>query len=100
MVQCMEAWIVADPDVLERFYKQGFSRTSLPKRQNLEQESKTDIYAKLEAATERTQKGKYAKIRHASQLLQKIERGKIATRCPRFSIFRDWLVEQIDSAAG
>ncbi len=100
MVQCMEAWIVADPEALEDFYKKGFRKNKLPQRPNLEEEPKGDIYAKLEAATEKTQKGKYAKIHHASQLLQRIERDKIAIRCPRFSIFRDWLSDEIGVAAG
>lgn len=97
MVQCMEAWIVADPDALEAFYQQNFKKDSLPKRPNLEEESKTDLYAKLKSATKDTQKGEYGKIKHASKLLEKINPGKIADRCPRFTIFREWLVESIDS---
>jgi hypothetical protein len=91
MVQCMEAWIVSDPDALEAIYKQNFKKKKLPVRLNLEEESKADIYAKLESATEGTQKGRYAKIKHASQLLAVIDPEKIARRCSRFSIFREWL---------
>jgi hypothetical protein len=97
MVQCMEAWIVADPEALEAFYRQGFRKNRLPRRTNLEDEPKSDTIGKLEAATEGSQKGEYAKIRHASQLLQKISREKICLKCPRFSIFCDWLTEQIES---
>lgn len=97
MVQCMEAWIVADPDALGVIYKRNFRENRLPKRTNLEEESKADIYAKLEGATEDTQKGKYEKIRHASQLLAFIDPEKVSQRCPRFSIFREWLIESIDT---
>lgn len=97
MVQCMEAWIVADPDALEGFYKSDFKKDSLPKRLNLEEEPKTDIYTKLESATKRTQKGSYGKIKHASKLLLAIDPEKVAERCPRFRIFRNWLVESIES---
>jgi hypothetical protein len=96
MVQCMEAWIVADPDALGRIYKQGFRENRLPKRANLEEESKADIYAKLEGATEDTQKGKYEKIRHASQILAVIDPEEVALRCPRFKIFREWLIKSTD----
>ena len=96
MVQCMEAWIVADPEALGRIYKQNFRENRLPRRLNLEEESKADIHAKLEGATEDTQKGKYEKIKHASQLLAAIDPEKVTQRCPRFQIFREWLVESID----
>jgi hypothetical protein len=97
MVQCMEAWIVADPDALAEFYKQEFKKDSLPKRMNLEEEPKADVYAKLESATENTHKGKYGKIKHASKLLEKIRPDRVGGRCPRFGIFRDWLNQSIDN---
>ena len=98
MVQCMEAWIVADPDVLEQIYGQRFARRSLPARQNLEEEPKPDIYDKLARATRNTQKGEYGKIRHAGQILQRIDATKVARRCPRFATFTRWLTESIEGA--
>lgn len=95
MVQCMEAWIVSDPDALAAIYKQNFNAKSLPARRNLEEEPKDDIYSKLKAATEKTQAGEYAKIAHASKLLAAIDPKKVADRCPRFRIFREWLTESI-----
>jgi hypothetical protein len=97
MVQCMEAWIAADPDALAAFYKNDFKRKSLSKRDNLEEESKGDLYEKLKKATKDTQKGEYGKIKHASKLLLVIDPEKVAKHCPRFNIFRDWLAESIDS---
>lgn len=100
MVQCMEAWIVADADAFTEFYGQYVSRNSLPMRQNLEEEAKTDIYDKLDRATSdrRITKGKYGKITHASQLLQRIDPGKVIKRCPRFATFTQWLGHAIASA--
>ena len=95
MVQCMEAWIVSDPEALKDFYKQNFKPNRLPARPNLEEEPKSDIYSKLDAATRDTQKGTYRKIKHASELLQLIHPDKVARRCPRFAIFRDWLKERL-----
>ena len=97
MVQCMEAWIVADPDKLKEFYKKEFRRDSLPKRIDLEDELKPDVCSKLEKATEGTQKGKYGKIKHASKLLEMIRPEEISKHCPRFKIFRAWLIECIDT---
>lgn len=97
MVQCMEAWIVADPEALEIIYKQKFHRQKLPARPILEEEPKADIFAKLEAATKDTQMGKYSKIDHASRVLAMIDPNKVAKRCPRFAIFRQWLMETIGS---
>jgi len=99
MVQCMEAWLVADPDKLEEFFKQRFKqrfkKSTLPKRANLEQEPKADIYEKLKNATKDTQKGEYGKIKHASKLLEMIRPEEVSSKCPRFEIFQDWLVESI-----
>lgn len=97
MVQCMEAWIVADPEALAKFYGQKFKRNKLPDRVNLEEESKADLFSKLDGATKETQKGNYAKIRHASELLGVIDPVKVSARCVRFTIFRQWLTETIGS---
>ena len=98
MAQCMEAWIVSDPDTLASFYGRDFKKSALPARMDLEQESKGDIYDAIERASSRTQKGPYAKIKHASQLLQKIDGDKIEKRCFRFGIFRNCLQNVIDTA--
>ncbi len=98
MVQCMEAWIVADPDALAAYYGQGFARHVLPARQNLEDEPKQSVSDKLDRATRKTQKGEYKKIRHAKQILERIDATKVARRYPRFATFTRWLSEAIESA--
>jgi hypothetical protein len=98
MVRCMEAWIVSDADALAQFYGKGFVRKALPTRLNLEDEPKPDIYNKLVRATRHTQKGEYGKIKHASQLLSRIDPDKIIHRCPRFATFTGWLGLKIAGA--
>ena len=98
MAQCMEAWIVADPDALALFYQKNFKRDVLPARLNLEEELKQDVYNKLAKATEKTQKGQYGKIKHASTLLQMIDETRIRPRCPRFAIFVDWLLYVVETS--
>jgi hypothetical protein len=98
MVQCMEAWIVADPEALAGYYERDFHAEKLPVRVNLEDESKRAIHDKLKKATKDTTKGAYAKIEHASKLLALISPVKVAARCPRFKTFTDWLTQQIEAA--
>jgi hypothetical protein len=98
MVRCMEAWIVADPNALVDYYGKNFHARSLPNRRNLEDEPKPDLYDKLKKATEKTQKGAYAKIKHASKLLERIDPAKVAKRCSRFMTFTIWLTDQINGA--
>lgn len=98
MVRCMEAWIVADPEALEEYYSKGFKTKKLPASNNLENEPKVQVYAKLENATKDTTKGAYEKIKHASKLLGFIDPIKISARCPRFASFAGWLEEQISNA--
>lgn len=93
MIQCMEAWVVADPEALFSYYGQYFSINGLPQRLNLEEEPKTDLARKLERATadKNNKKGTYAKIKHASDLLKKIDPVKVSKRCPSFAAFTEWL---------
>jgi len=81
MAQCMETWLVADPEALAAYYDQGFNGNALPRRTNLEEEPKPQIHAALEAATRQTQKGSYVKIRHASELLKRVSSEKAKIRC-------------------
>lgn len=98
MVQSMEAWIVADPDALAAYYGQGFAPNVLPARPNLEEEPKPDVNDKLARATRGTKKGEYGKIKHAGQLLQRIDPARVARRCPRFASLTRWLEQTIEAA--
>lgn len=99
MVQCMEAWIVADPEALAGFYGKAFHGGDLPVRRNLEDEPKPTVYDKLARATRHSQKGPYGKIKHASKLLALISPAKVADRCPRFKTFTEWLTRKIEAAS-
>ena len=81
MVQAMEAWIVADSEALAAYYGQGFRVNQLPKAKNLETVPKADVTRALDGATRGTRKGPYHKVRHASDLLKRIDASKVRTRC-------------------
>ena len=98
MTQCMEAWIVADPEALAAFYRKGFHPGALPRRAELDDEPKESVYSALHAATKDTQKGSYGKIKHASELLKRLRPAIVATRCASFRTFKEWLDTAIRGA--
>lgn len=91
MTQCMETWIVADPEALARFYGKGFHANALPRRAVLDDEPKADVVRALATATKPTQRGAYSKIQHASELLRLLDPSRVAHRCASFQHFTRWL---------
>jgi hypothetical protein len=77
MVQCMEAWFLADREVLIEFYGQGFLAGSLPGQPNIEEILKRSLLPVLKHASKRTTKGSYDKTRHAFALLARIDPQKL-----------------------
>ena len=100
MVQTMEAWIVADADALKRYYGRSFSARLLPRAADLESVAKSEVEGVLRRATERTGKGRYHKIRHASDLLQRVDAEKVQARCRHCRRLFDELGRMIDAAPG
>lgn len=84
MVQCMEAWLVADRPALRRFYGQRFNEKALPAATaKLEDVGKPDLYRKLELATRDTKtKGSYGKGEHSFKLLATLDPDLIRTASP------------------
>ncbi len=99
MVQVMETWIVADVGALGRYYGSGFERSRLPRRATLEDVSKSDLARALDRATAATSKGSYRKIRHASELLCRIDPEIVKQRCPHFERLWEWLERQLSRTA-
>jgi hypothetical protein len=77
MVQAMESWLLADPQVLIDYYGQGFLAGSLPGRANIELISKQDVFNALQHASSNTQKGEYHKTRHGFDLLERIDPSRV-----------------------
>lgn len=98
MVQTMETWLIADAEALRSYYGTHFNRNVLPKRQNLEEVSKENVSSALARATRKTQKGKYHKIRHASELLIRLDPEKVKKRCRHCKRLFETLTELIEAA--
>ena len=83
MVQCMEAWFLADRDSLAKYYGQGFRANALPARTDIESISKDDLYRDLKEATRQAQsKGEYKEGSHAFDLLALIAPALVREASP------------------
>ena len=78
MVQCMEAWFLADKDCLAAFFGRGFNQNALPGRPDIEDTAKVDVLDGPKNATRQCQpRGEYGKGRHSFDILEKIDPAKV-----------------------
>ena len=79
MVQCMEAWFVADRQSLSAYFGKNFKASALPlpARNDVEAIAKDDLERKLKQATKLCSKGSYNKGRHSFELLGCLDPSKV-----------------------
>jgi len=82
MVECMEAWFMADKAVLADYFGSGFNENDLPKQRNIEKISKKDLYSALSKASKKSRKGEYGKGKHSFQILGRICPDKVKGASP------------------
>jgi len=82
MVQCMEAWLIADKKNLSVYFGRGFNESALPKNQDIEKVGKQDLYKGLSLATKNTQKGEYRKGKHSFEILGELCPNKVRLASP------------------
>lgn len=84
MVQCMEAWFVADRECLRAYCGPGFNAGRLPGTREVERIAKADLYTALDGATRNCNKGKYTKNkgRHSFRILATVDPDKVAVASP------------------
>lgn len=87
MVQCMEAWFLADQETLGAYYGEGFNVNALPAQPNVELIPKPDVEASLNQATRNTTKKQYHKTNHAFALLALVDPAKIRDASPQADRF-------------
>jgi hypothetical protein len=83
MVQCMEAWFLADRDAVRQFFGQGFIDNSLPAERQIESVGKAVVLDSLKLATRMCKtKSPYSKGEHAFQILANVDPSKVETASP------------------
>jgi hypothetical protein len=98
MIQCMEAWFLADKDALERYFGQGFNRNALPDRTDVENISKSQIYQGLKNATRHSRtKGEYDKGGHSFNLLGIINPELVKNASPHVKRLINTLTKMTES---
>lgn len=79
MVQCMEAWFLADRDALKSFYQHSISDRNLPDNLRVEQHLKQKVFQTLGKISD----GKYSKGRVSFKILSSLDPGKVREASPR-----------------
>ena len=82
MVQCMEAWFLADKEGLGAYFGHEFNRNALPRRQEIEEITKADVLDGLKKATRQCRKGEYGKGRHSFEILEQTDAAKVLNVSP------------------
>ncbi len=77
MVQCMEAWFLADKEALAQYFGKKFKVTMLPPNPNIEEIPKKDVLSGVAGATKATNKGPYHKTGHGFDILERIDPAKV-----------------------
>lgn len=97
MVQCMEAWLLADWQALQKFFGQGFNANALPTIVNsIEGIAKQQVYQALASATKDCKtKAPYGKGEHSFKLLALIEPTKVTTASEWAKRFIDEMKNQM-----
>ena len=95
MVMTIESWLLCDPKALAEYYGKNFKPNGLPKPAQVEQVPKATQEAELKRATADTQKESYHKIRHAADLLAKVDPKELLEHSKSFKRFvqtlEDWI---------
>lgn len=80
MVQCMEAWFLADRETLKTYFGNGFNESKLPTSSKIDEVPKSRVFESLKQATRDTKtKGAYDKGEHSFRILEKLNADKVIT---------------------
>ena len=82
MVQCMEAWFLADRQTVSRFFGNGFRLSALPGRTDIEQIPKRDLLRGLQDAARNCRKRGYDKGRDSFRILAELDPERVTAASP------------------
>ncbi len=91
MVQVMETWLLADPEVLHQYFGKAFKVNKIPAWTNLELQPKQSIFDALDKASAECDTKRYAKGKISFELLGRINPQKVADKCPNARRLLDFL---------
>ena len=94
MVQCMEAWFLADKEALAEYFGGGFNPNSLPSRPEVEEVSKSTIEEGLKMASRECKKGRYDKGSHSFGILAELDPDKVTGASPHAKRFINTLLNK------
>lgn len=86
MVEVMESWFIADADALQGYYGRSFRLTALPKRANVEEIPKNDVFKCLKRASA----DGYDKT-HAPRILEHLSPHTVRRKAPHCHQFLNTL---------
>ena len=85
MMELMESWFLADREALEKFFGEGFTKTSLPGRSdNVDTIPKHDVEVGIDNASRHSKRGKYHKGQHSADILCLIDIVKLKAASKSF----------------
>jgi len=98
MVQCMEAWFIADKNAIEQYYGKDFHSNRLPDSTDIEKIDKQQLLDALENASRDTIKGRYGKGKHSFGILAEIDPKKVELASRWAKRFFDVLRERMKNS--
>lgn len=99
MVQCMEAWLLADRKTLQAFFGQGFNANALPAEgRPIESVDKEQLYESLANATKSCKtKAAYGKGEHSFKLLALVSPDRVTASSPWAKRFVDIVRQKMEA---
>jgi hypothetical protein len=82
MVQCMEAWLLADRQALAAVFGPAHRAQALPGNHVVEQVSKDDMTRSLSSATRECASGPYDKGQHSFKVLERVDPARLRDASP------------------
>lgn len=98
MVQCMEAWFLADRNALEECFGPQIQSIKFPGNPNVEAIAKDDVLGALDLAAKRIVMRRYNKIRDGSRILAKLDTALVASRSDHARRLHEFLVTSVQDA--
>jgi Domain of unknown function (DUF4276) len=89
MVQCMEAWFLADREALERYFGQGFRAMALPANRRVEEVSKAATLEGLDRAIRSSAQRRYSKGEQSFRILATLDPSRVESAAPFARRFRE-----------